>query len=135
MTREDLIKLCEDAVVPCSKWDNRDSYSAQVNIQDAYKGLTGGVPYKYDIEYGYTHTVSGYISIVFEKPTREQRKAFKHLEIDSLEDHIDWHEEQYGEDSGYEMFDSHPMNWKDDYLSVYIPTRERLIEANGNDWY
>ena len=129
MTREDLIKLCEDAVVPCSKWDNRDSYSAQVNIQDAYKGLTGGVPYKYDIEYGC------FICIVFEEPTREQRKAFKHLEIDSLEDYIDWYEEQYGEDSRYEMFDSHPMNWKDDYLSVYIPTRERLIEANGNDWY
>ena len=129
MTREDLIKLCEDAVVPCSKWDNRDSYSAQVNIQDAYKGLTGGVPYKYTIE------DYGIISIAFEQPTKEQRKAFKHLEIDSLEDYIDWHEEQYGKDSRYEMFDSHPVNWKENYLSAYIPTRERLIEANGNDWY
>ena len=85
MTREDLIQLCKDAVVSCSKWHDRDSYSAQVNIQNAYKGLTGGVPYKYDIEYSC-------ICIVFEKPTREQRKAFKHLEIDSLEDYIDWHE-------------------------------------------
>jgi hypothetical protein len=40
MTIEDLIKLCEDAVVPCSKWDNRDSYSAQKKIQSIYEGLT-----------------------------------------------------------------------------------------------
>ena len=41
-TREELIDLCRDAVVHHTNWGDRDSYSAQVNIQEAYRALTAG---------------------------------------------------------------------------------------------
>jgi len=45
MQREELIEICEDAVVPCEKWNNRDSYFAQILIQDIYAMLKANVKY------------------------------------------------------------------------------------------
>ena len=120
-TREELIQLCLDSYVPFNRWNDRDSYSAQRGIQFIYEGLTGGVPYIYTIEYGRT------IWIDFEKPTDEQRNNMGYMNIDSLEDYR-------SENPDSEMFDSGKY-WRDDYLGGYMPTRQRLDEKDGDDWY
>jgi hypothetical protein len=67
-TREVLLQLCIDAVVPFQKWSNRDSHCAQVLISDIYMGLASGIKYTTTVEGDKT------IWIDFEKPTDEQRK-------------------------------------------------------------
>jgi len=98
-TEEDLIQICRDAVVPYQKWNDRDSYSAQVNVASIYEGLTGGVPYTYKID-------NRTIGIYFKKPTPE-------------------------------MFDGYGIDWNSDsnYFGGYLPTPDRLKEADGEDWY
>lgn len=49
-TKEELIQLCLDSVVSSDKWNNRDSYAAQVNVQSIYAGLVSDVNYRYEIE-------------------------------------------------------------------------------------
>jgi hypothetical protein len=127
-TREDLIQLCRDSVVPHQKWNNRDSYSSQVGVQSIYAGLTGGVPFTYNIE-GDT------IWITFEKPTKEQKSKFEYLPIDSREDYFEWYRTEYGDEYESEMFDGYGIDWNSDYLSSYLPTRERLERVDGDDWY
>ena len=148
ITREDLISICERSVVSYRAWDNRDSYSAQVNVADIYKLLKGGCDFKYNIENDRTIWVS------FINVTREQLDEAKshNLNIDSIEDYF----EEYGRSS--EMFYGYPFSVEenlfktitvddeanDDILSMeyytghlggYLPTELRLREANGGDWY
>lgn len=146
MNREDLIKLTENAVVPYQKWNNRDSYSAQVNIQDIYCMLSAGIDYDLKIE-------KETINISFKNMTREQYKKTDefYLNIDSRENYF----EEFGNDN--EMFDCYSRlnnlknsdwsyedkrNSEDDieevykgHLGGYLPTRERLNEVDGEDWY
>jgi len=124
-SREELIQICKDAVVEFHKWLDRDSYLAQVNINSIYMGLCAGVEYSYKVEDNRT------IWINFKKPTETQRKKLlnNQLDIDSLEDY----REEYGYDT--EMFDGYGIDWNGHYLGGYLPTRERLIEADGGDWY
>jgi hypothetical protein len=41
LTREELMKICEDYIVPCSEWNNRDSYLSQVQVSDIYDYKVG----------------------------------------------------------------------------------------------
>lgn len=124
--REELIQICLDAVVPFTKWNDRDSYSAQVNIQSIYAGLIGGCEFKVSIK-------EDTIDICFEPPTKEQKQAFRYLEIDSREDYFQWMSEQ-GEDDPT-MFDGSGIDWNSTYLCGYLPTRQRLEKVSGGDWY
>jgi len=45
-TREELIALCEAALVPESEWRNRDSAGAQRQIGEAWALLRAGCPYR-----------------------------------------------------------------------------------------
>lgn len=148
LTREDLISTCERSVVSYGNWSNRDSYSAQVNVADIYKLLKGGCDFEYYIENDSTLWIS------FINVTREQLDEAEHhyLQIDSIEDYF----EEYGRED--EMFNSYPFSIdeklfkmttidnedKSDvlivecytgYLGGYLPTEQRLKEANGGDWY
>ena len=127
-TREDLIQICRNSVVPHQKWNNRDSYSSQVGVQSIYEGLTGSVPFTYTID-GDT------IWITFEKPTKEQKDKFEYLPIDSREDYFEWYRNEYGDDYEPEMFDGNGIDWNSNYLSGYLPTPERLERVDGDDWY
>lgn len=127
-TRKDLIQLCIDAVVPHYKWHDRDSYAAQLSIQSIYEGLTGGVKYSYTI-------TNNTIWITFNKPIKDQLKKSQHLNIDSRDDYFNWFLKEYGDNLEPEMFDSIGIDWNSNYLTSYMPTRERLNNCNNDDWY
>lgn len=148
LTRDDLIQICEDAVVPFTSWSNRDSYSAQVNLQEIYAFLKIGAEYDLSIENEHT------IWVTFKNVTKEEIEHCweNYLNIDSRDEYF----EEYGYDS--EMFDSSglninknlyktyfndldendPKNFQDIYtghIGGYLPTRERLNKSRGDDWY
>lgn len=135
MTREELIELCQGAVVHHTKWDNRDSYSAQRNLQSIYEGLTAGLDFRIitkeiDPEY---HSDDRTIIIEFLQPIDlEKLKNGKHLEISSRDDY--WKDC----DPNYEgeMFDGNGIEFDSSYTQTYMPTRKRIEEVGiGNDWY
>lgn len=149
-TREDLIELCERAVVPCSEWHDRDSLSAQKNLEEVYSFLKIGCDYKMNNESDRT------VWIAFSNVTYEQyTNSYHSLGIDSIEDYKIYCENEGIEDS--EMFeggryveiskfveyfnpmdDEDPLNGKrvyTGYLGGYLPTEFRLAEADGSDWY
>lgn len=45
-TREDLITICEQAVVPESKWLDRDSHRSQCKVGEAWALLKAGCDFK-----------------------------------------------------------------------------------------
>ena len=125
-TREELIQLCEDAVVPFMKWNDRDSYSAQKQLSDIYGLLKIGCDFEIDDD-----TNDRMINITFKNLTNEQKNNYWNysLPIDSKDSYL----EEFGYDS--EMFDSDGININSNYIGGYIPTRKRLDDSNGEDWY
>lgn len=49
-TRQELIKLCEDGIRPMSKWYDRDSLSAQLQLGKAWVLLRAGVEFTFDMD-------------------------------------------------------------------------------------
>jgi len=45
-SREELVKICEQAIVPENKWCNRDSASAQANIGKCWAYLKAGCDFR-----------------------------------------------------------------------------------------
>ena len=122
---EDLITICERAVVPFTEWGNRDSYSAQVQLSDIYSFLKSGCDYTIG-----DNTDERTIWISFENITEQQEdEAWRHnLNIDSLDDY----RKEFGYDG--EMFDGYGLRNSNSKLG-YLPTKKRLQESNGGDWY
>lgn len=126
MERNELIELCKKSVVPFTKWHDRDSYSAQVNVNICYQLLKAGCKYKMEPDIAH-----GSYWLTFQSITDRQRETANtfYLNIDSLDD--------YRTEFGYEdeMFDcnEHVIDMFTYY--GYIPTQYRLNEADGNDWY
>lgn len=130
-TREDLIEICLNAVVPASKWSNRDSWCAQSNVADIYQALTSGVNYTYYID-GET------IWLHFDEIANdEQRKQMSYLGIDDDDDYYAHMEENDPDYDRYsdEMFTPNPNSITHETFHGYLPTRERLEKADGDDWY
>lgn len=44
--RKELIEICEKAIVPMDEWSDRDSYSAQVQLAEAWMLLLAGAPFE-----------------------------------------------------------------------------------------
>jgi len=135
MEREELISICEDAVINHTKWENRDSYSAQLSIQSIYEGLTAGLDFRVvtkEIDKDY-HSDKRTLIIEFLQPIDfDKLENAKYLEISSREDYFRDCDPEY--DS--EMFDGVGIDFKSSYTQTYMPTRERLNEVgSGNDWY
>jgi len=132
--REQLIKICERAVVPHQKWHDRDSFLAQKSIQSVYKGLTAGLDFKIitqedDPDY---HSDEKTILIKFTTPIDfDKLEKGKELKIASREDYF----RDCDPDYETEMFNGDGIDFHSDWTRTYIPTEKRLDEANGNDWY
>ena len=123
LERNELISICEDAVVSCTEWTDRDSASAQSNVSELYSRFKAGINFTAKIE-GET------IWVQFESPTKEQKDLLlsNYLPIDSVEDY----REKVDPDYEDEMFEPGMPDVYTD-LHGYLPTRERLV-IDG-DWY
>jgi len=135
MKRELLIKLCEDAVVHHTKWQNRDSYSAQRGIQSIYKGLTAGLKFRVVTKRidKYYHSDENTLIIEFLQPI-DFNKLDKGIElkISSREDYFRDCCPSYE----CEMFDGDGIDFHSTFTQTYMPTRKKLDEVGeGNDWY
>ena len=136
MERQELIELCKDAVVHHTKWNNRDSYSAQREIQSIHKGLTAGLEFKIitkedDSSY---HSDEKTLIIKFYPQTIDEDKleATIELKISSRDDYF----KDCDPDYETEMFDGDGIDFDSDYTQGYMPTRKRLeMVGIGNDWY
>ena len=128
-TREELIQLCRGAVVHHTKWGDRDSYSSQVNIQEAYRALTAG--WDFELSFDEPKTNSRTIWVKF-KPVEgvDVIRDGEWLNISSRYDYFEDCDPEYET----EMFDSYSETFKEPFTS-YIPTRERLDQSAGGDWY
>lgn len=131
MDRGTLLQICEDAVVPCIEWNNRDSYISQVQLSDIYGLLEAGAEYEISIE-------EDSILIQFPNlPVAFGVNVTRDLDYDTREDYFNLE----GVDSDDEMFESNGLGYNDynykvgDYIGGYLPTRERLTQADGGDWY
>ena len=131
MERDILLQICEDAVVPCAEWNNRDSYLSQVQLSDIYGLLETGAEYEIQIEED---------SILIQFPNLPEgfgAKVTRELDYDTREDYFNLE----GVDSDDEMFEGYGLEYNDynykvgDYVSGYLPTRERLTQVDGGDWY
>ena len=136
-TRDELIKICEDAVVHHTKWYDRDSYLAQQSICSIYEGLTAGLEFKVvtkkdDPDY---HSDNNILIIEFIQPINLDKiyKYGKELNISDIDDY--WIDCDPKHES--EMFsnDGEGIDWKSDYTQSYMPTRKRLNKVDGEDWY
>lgn len=129
-TREELIQLCRDAVVHHTKWGDRDSYSAQKGVQEVYRALTAG----WDFEIRLEHPVNSTSRTIWITLTPvEGVDVFKDgewLNISSREEYFEDCDPEYET----EMFDTYPETFKEPF-TTYLPTRERLDQAAGGDWY
>lgn len=136
MTREELISLCEDSVVHHTKWQNRDSYSAQKGIQSIYEGLTAGLDFRIvtaEIDPSY-HSNSQHLIIEFLQPIDFDKlnKNLSYLSISSREEYFEDCDPEYES----EMFEGEGIDFNSDYTQTYMPTRERIDYFGvGNDWY
>lgn len=135
MKREELIQLCEDAVVNHKKWRDRDSYSAQKNIQSIYKGLTAGLDYRIitkEIDKDYCSDESTLIIEFLQPIDLDKLKTGKDLEISSRENYF----KDCDPDYETEMFDGDGINFESTFTKSYMPTRKRIKKCGiGNDWY
>lgn len=98
-TRDDLISICEAAVVPHAKWHDRDSASAQQGVGKAWALLRAGCEFR----------------ILHEGTLR-------------TDDRTIWVEFDVRDFNYFELGDMGTV-------TVYLPTRDRLADAAGRDWY
>ena len=130
----ELIELCKNAVVHHTKWNNRDSYSAQKSIQSIYEGLTAGLDFRVvtkEIDADY-HSDDRNLVVEFTQPIdKDKLNESEYLEISSREDY----HKDCDPDYETEMFDGTGIDSGSNYTQTYMPTQKRLDECNGDDWY
>lgn len=104
-SRDDLIAICEDAVVPVKRWHDRDSAKSQETVGMAWALLRAGADFAVSYE-----------------PEDE------HDQCVTDEDTI-WLTITY---PGFGTFD---WGGEHERLLVYLPTPERMAESGERDWY
>ena len=106
-TREELITICEQAVVPHDEWWDRDSYGAQCGVGKLWALLKAGCTFNIESPNGDPATTDHTIWV------RTFATGFSWFE-NAHEDYADDYLES-------ELF--------------YLPTPERLEVRTGTDWY
>ena len=117
-TRQELIDICEKAIVPEKNWRNRDSESAQKNVGRVWQLLKCGCNY-------HIHT-----------PDKDPKH---HGDEDTIIISFTVHNFQWFENGGdldtENENEAYTYDSSGDWLSFYIPTPERLSKSDGKDWY
>lgn len=111
-TREQLIKICEQAFVPHKKWNNRDSAMSQESLGKAYAFLKTGCHFEIQTK---NNTSEGCACV-----TNERTIWIQFWVRDFM-----WFEGCDNDERGNENLDYH----------FYLPTQKRLDEVKGSDWY
>lgn len=104
-TREELISICEAAIVPVEKWSNRDTPLAQEKVGIAWLLLKAGCRFEV---------------------TTEASGGGPHCVTD---DYTIW---LYISAPTFGTFESGSA---DEDRRFYLPTRKQLAERQGRDWY
>lgn len=133
MNREELIQLCQMAVVHHTKWNNRDSYSAQKGLQSIYFGLTAGFNFRIvtkEVSSDY-HSDDDTLIVEFLPPFDNIENA-KPLKISSREDYF----KDCDPEHETEMFDGEGIDFDSSFTKTFMPTKKRIENVGvGNDWY
>ena len=110
-TREDLLKICEQAFVSEDKWHDRDSERSQSQLGECYALLKDGCEFEvvYDDDICGTDEDTIWLYIY--------SKGFVYWEYCFLDD-----------------TEEERKNRKEE-KHFYLPTQKRLDESNGEDWY
>ena len=124
ITREELIKICEDSVVECKDWHDRDSCSTQYQLMDIHALLNAKAEFKYHIE-GDT------IWLNFNNIEDIKDKIKYSLVVDDIDDFF-----AIDDNEGREMFDADttPLDYTTGRFCGYLPTRNRLNQSKDDDW-
>ena len=107
MTREELIRICEDAVVPLPQWRNRDTPGAQEQLGLCWVLLKAGCGFR-------VMTANNSCS---DSPCITNDRTL-------------WLEIEWPTFSTFEWGHGHEQD-----KNFYLPTRQRLEDAKGGDWY
>ena len=105
-TREDLIKICELAIVNENDWHDRDTESSQEKIGICWALLKCGCDFE----------------VVYEDSLCKTDEDTIWLYIYSKG--FEW----------FEWAEDNERTYKE-RIHIYLPTIKRLKEANGKDWY
>jgi len=113
-TREQLIEICEKAIVPFEKWNDRDTSSAQLGVGQCLSLLKSGC--KFEIQTKENTTASACI-------TDDET-----IWIQFYVRNFIWFEYHYDDEDRQEGI-------IDNDCHFYLPTPQRLEMSQGNDWY
>lgn len=125
MDRDELINICYRSIVPYTEWNNRDSFVAQLNVNEAYGLLSVGAEYTVSLENDHI------IWLRFENLTPEliRESHWHNLDYDSIDDY----RELYPDDEIFEYYSS--VDVDETSTSCYLPTMSRLEKTEATDWY
>lgn len=124
MNREELISICNDAIVPWNEWNDRDSFVCQQNVNQCHQLLKAGAEFNFSVN-------KDSISINFFNLNEEIIKNSFSFSLDY--DDISLFKEENPDSEIFEYYNS--VDYSDTEKSCYLPTRELLIKRNGSDWY
>ena len=105
-TREDLIAICERAIVPVEEWSNRDSPRSHERLGTAWALLKAGCDWR--------------IAEDMYDRSKEREETI-------------WIRIEYPGFDAFEYGRSDKSTWDDELF--YLPTVERLDRRAGSDWY
>ena len=125
-TREELIEICKNSIVHHTKWNDRDSHIAQCEINSIHEGLTAGFDFKIDKETDDETIWISFVNIDFNKIDNGES-----LEINDVEDYFRDCDPEYET----EMFEGYGIDFKSNYTRGFMPTRKKLNDSDGEDWY
>lgn len=113
-TRKELIEICESAIVSQKEWSDRDSASSQIDVGKCWALLKSGCK--------------------FEIATKDEEinrciTDDKTIWIQFWVKDFCWHDTLDGDEEEY------PDGVQNSDYFFYLPTKKRLEESNGNDWY
>ena len=105
-TREELIEICEKAIVQEKDWQDRDTESSQCKVGECWALLKAGCDFEviYEDDTCATDETTIWLYVYSE--------GFRYFEYASADDN------DYKETHHY-----------------YLPTKKRLEQVNGKDWY
>jgi hypothetical protein len=110
-TREDLIKICEQAFVSENLWHDRDSESSQSKLGECYALLRDGCEFEVVYKDNMCETDDNTIWLYV------YSKGFM------------YYESVWGNETPEEL-----KSYKEK-KHFYLPTQKRLDEVKGKDWY